>query len=157
MIPRAHAFLFSLVERIGRLRLRYFFLLLTALSIVLTSAIYWPARNVGYLSDDWGYVYLGEHAKDWCRHPLRPHEVCRATAFFTSPDPYGSGRGNFRPLPSTLSTVLLRNTDNRARLMHILAILLQGVIAAKVGILSWLLFHKRSGAIFSDLEFASSH
>ncbi len=114
---------------------------LFVVSILLSLFIYFPAIHIGFLSDDWGYVYGAMHTS-----------FTSALSFLWSPDPYGVGSGNFRPLQSIL-TVWSWNIIGSPTLIHVRSIILHGVEAGLVGMLLFQLYKHKQTALLGAFLF----
>lgn len=121
---------------------KHFFIFLFVVSFLVSCIVYFPALGIGFLSDDWGYVYASKHFSS-----------ADAWKFLWSPDPYGVGGGNFRPLQSTL-TVWSWKAINIPAVIHLRSIILHGIQSALVGILVFQLYKDRKTAIIATLLFA---
>ncbi|PLX26192.1 hypothetical protein C0581_05305 [Candidatus Parcubacteria bacterium] len=112
-----------------------FCLILIAISLVLYS----PTVTIGFLSDDWGYVYLADRTN-----------ITESVSFLWSPDKWGNGLGNYRPMQSIMTVLMWKLNP---ALIHLFTIVLHGIVSSLVGYLSFVLFQKKSISVISSLVF----
>ena len=113
-----------------------------ALFLVFDFTLYASALHMGFLSDDWGYVYLAQHVS--LKHSL---------TYVWSIEPYGNKGGNFRPLTSIIDIFLWRPFVNHPGVLHAISIGLFAIISWLIQRLSFQLFQKRTGALLAGLTF----
>lgn len=94
--------------------------------------------HIGFLSDDWGYIYLGREVT-WLQ----------SLHFFWKIDPYGNLYFNFRPLISVVFVLFYKIFGMNAVPFHLLSIFLHGTIAWLVGYFFFRLVPSRLGAFLA--------
>lgn len=115
---------------------------LLTLAILASLLLYLPALSVGFLSDDWGYVYLAEHTA-----------IFESLRFLWSPDIWGNGPGNYRPLQSIMTVLVWKPFLSAPWVLHILSMVLHGAASLLVGLLSLHLFKNKTGALVAGFVF----
>ena len=121
----------------------HFFLTTLFCCTVLSFIVYAKALTIGFLSDDWGYVYLSQHETFF--HSLR---------FLFTPDIIGNHLGNYRPLQSILSVLTIAPLYNHPELLHAVSLLLHSIVAAMAGYLTYRLFGQKRAGLFAACVFA---
>lgn len=119
-----------------------FFGFLFLYTILLSITLYFPARHIGFLSDDWGYVFSATHTS-----------ALKAFSFFWTPDAFGNGLGNFRPLSAVLTSLIWRPFIAHPSVLHILSMALHGIVAGLVGILTYYIYKNKKTALIAALIF----
>jgi protein O-mannosyl-transferase len=117
-------------------------LIFSILIFLFASVVYGALLNVGFLSDDWGYVILA-----------RDTTVFESLNFFTNPDYLGAGGGNFRPLASVATVVLWKPFLNQPLFLHLIAIFLHSIVALLVGLLTMKLLKNKASFYIASLLF----
>ena len=117
-------------------------LIFSVLIVLFASVVYGALLNVGFLSDDWGYVILA-----------RDTTVFESLNFFINPDYLGAGGGNFRPLASIATVVLWKPFLNQPIFLHLIAIFLHSVVALLVGLLTMKLLKNKASFYIASLIF----
>lgn len=114
---------------------RKFYGILLLLTLVSAVILFSRTLSIGYLSDDWGYVYLGQHQL-----------LSQAWIYFYTPDAFGNGLGNFRPLISTLTVLIWKIFYTQAWIIHLIAVLLHGLCGFLLGLISFKIFNNKIAA-----------
>lgn len=119
-----------------------FIYLLALTMIVLSFGSYWQTLNIGYLSDDWGYVYLGQRELPG-----------RALYYLFHVDVYGNGGGNFRPLQTMVTLLLWKQWFAVPAFLHATSIFLHAVVSTLFGVFCYELMHRKDVAFFAAVIF----
>lgn len=115
------------------------------LTLFCSLLLYAHTLAIGFLSDDWGYVYLSEQ-----------YGFLEAFSFLWTPDPYGTGLGNYRPIQSIVSVLFWGPAQAHPWMLHLISILLHGFTAFLVGLLSFSIFKNKSAAYIAGFIFLTT-
>ncbi len=111
-------------------------------AIIGSLLLYFPTLSIGFLSDDWGYVYLAQNTSFF-----------ESFNFLYSPDQLGNGSGNYRPIQSIMTVLVWGTFYHSPWILHLISIILHGIISFMVGYLALYIFKKKNLAFVASFAF----